>query len=126
MESHHSEKLSESYDIAKRQTDTSKLVVWLCSIVGLVCILLGFYLVIRGATGGFNIGLDLKGMKAYFASVAPGLLFLIGGVVIVWAGARRKFRYVIPSEGDPSSRKKLVISIPIRLSPSTMTSGLSS
>ena len=99
MESHHSEKLSESYDIAKRQTNTSKLVVWLCSVVGFVCILLGFYLVIRGATGGFNIGLDLKGIKAYFASVAPGLLFLIGGVVIVWAGARRKFRYVIPSEG---------------------------
>jgi len=95
-ESRHPEELSESYDIAKRQTDTSKLVVWLCSVAGFVCILLGFYLVIKGATGGFNIGLDLKGMKAYFASVAPGLLFLIGGVVIVWAEARRKFRYAIP------------------------------
>jgi hypothetical protein len=99
MESQYSEKLSESHDIAKRQTDTSKLVVWSCSVVGLVCILLGFYLVIRGATGGFNIGVDLKGIKAYFASLAPGLLFLTGGVVIIWAGARRKFRYVIPSEG---------------------------
>ena len=99
MGSNNSQEFTESYDIAKRQTNTSKLVVWLCSVVGLVCILLGFNLVIRGATGGFNIGFDLKGMKAYFASVAPGLLFLIGGVIIVWAGARRKFRYVIPSQG---------------------------
>jgi uncharacterized membrane protein len=63
MESHHSEKFSESYDIAKRQTGTSRLVVWLCSIVGLVCILLGFYLVIRGATGGFNNGWLLRVLK---------------------------------------------------------------
>ena len=98
METHTSENSSESYKIAKLQDHTSKLVIWLCSIVGLICIGLGVYLVIRGVTGGFNIGFDLKGMKAYFASVAPGLLFLIGSVVIVWAGVKRKFRYVIPSQ----------------------------
>lgn len=65
-----------------------------------MCILIGGYLVNEGATGGFNIMLNLKGVEAYFASVAPGLLFLVGAVVIVWKGVTRKFRYVIPLEGD--------------------------
>jgi divalent metal cation (Fe/Co/Zn/Cd) transporter len=73
----------------------------LCSIIATLCIILRCYLIKEGATGGFNIGFDLKGMMAYFASLAPGLLFLISGVVIIWAGVRRKFRFVIPwHDGD--------------------------
>jgi hypothetical protein len=94
-----SEELPKSHEIAERQTYNAKLAIWWCSGIGLVCIVLGFYLVLEGATGGFNIGVDLKGVKGYFASLAPGLLFVACGVVVIWAGVRGGFRYVIPFQG---------------------------
>ena len=90
------QQLEVSRDIAQRHTTTSKLYAWACSILGLVCIILAFWLVIKGATGEFKIGLEGKGMKAYLGSMAPGLLFLLSGVIIVWVGVKRRFRYVIP------------------------------
>jgi hypothetical protein len=96
MESHRSENLPEGYNITERKTGVSKLVFWIWLTCGIVCVLIGFSIILRGALGGVNI--DLKGIRVILVSLAPGILFLISGYVIIWALFRRMFPNVIPSQ----------------------------
>ncbi len=75
-------RFTASHDIAQRQTAVCKLLTWLYSIIVTLCIRLGFYLIYKGVTGSFEVAFEFKGTKAYFASLAPGLLFLVCGVLL--------------------------------------------
>ncbi|MCH7725106.1 MAG: hypothetical protein IH991_01300 [Planctomycetes bacterium] len=60
------------------------------SIFSIACAVFGFILTLKGATGEFTISTDLKGLKGYASSLAPGLAFVICGTIAICVVACRK------------------------------------
>ena len=54
-----------------------------CFILGYLTIRLGYLLISSGVTGQFKFSAKLAGAQADLASVSPGLLFVLLGVLLI-------------------------------------------
>lgn len=54
-----------------------------CFILGYLTIKLGYYLISSGVKGEFKFSANIAGVKADLASVSPGLLFVLLGVLLI-------------------------------------------
>lgn len=63
-------------------------------------IFLGYKLFILGVTGEASIVIDAKGIRGQLINAAPGLIFAIGGVVVLIVAIRKggKMRFTARSE----------------------------
>ena len=71
------------------------------TLMGVLGLILGFILILRGATGKFEVLGKSKGISIFVTSVSPGIfLALIGGVVNIFA-----FYIQIKSLGMPKAEE---------------------
>ena len=57
----------------------------------------GFILILKGVKGEFTIAVEhLKGLNLYIASVSPGILFIIGGVLMLWKALPATLKNLMP------------------------------
>jgi len=62
----------------------SRIIVLSASCVfSVVALLVAAWLVIKGVTAEFTILAEFKGWKLYLTSLAPGLLFLVAGTIVM-------------------------------------------
>ena len=54
-----------------------------CFVLGYLTVRLGYKLIVSGVTGEFKLAATLGGLKADLASVSPGLLFVLLGVLLI-------------------------------------------
>lgn len=54
-------------------------------VVGLACVLAGVVFVLHGVGGGTSWTADLLGLKSELSDAAPGVVFGILGLFIIWA-----------------------------------------
>lgn len=56
----------------------------------IVALLIGAWLMFKGVQGPFTILTEIKGWKLYMSSLAPGLLFLICGTIVMCLAVMKK------------------------------------
>jgi len=88
---------STAYAIKSQQTRAYAVRIVTSAVLTLVCVLLGFYLVLKGTSGEFQF----EGGKMFLKSLAPGLFFVLGGVCIMLVALfRRPFFRTDGGSGD--------------------------
>ncbi|WP_341303217.1 hypothetical protein [Pseudomonas sp. TMP25] len=64
-----------------------------CYIIALLCIIGGVTLIIMGAAGVIEVGVELKGMKATLLNLSPGAFLFSVGMGVAWLG-RYRFEHI--------------------------------
>jgi len=76
---------STALAIKEQQTQGYMTRIIASSVVTITCMALGFYLVLKGAVGEFKF----EGANMFLRSLAPGLFFVMGGILIMLAALAR-------------------------------------
>jgi len=75
------------------------------TIIGILGLVFGFFLVKSGATGEFAISMEVKGIKGFFTSISPGLLFAFMGCTVAAISYLVQLKvWAMPSEKQIKAR----------------------
>ena len=82
-----------------------------CFILGYLTIHLGYRLIASGAKGEFKFSAELGGVKTDLASVSPGLLFVLLGVLLIGYAMYVDKGVIIKTE-EPPSKPQMLLPMP--------------
>ena len=83
-----------------------------CFILGYLTIHLGYRLIASGAKGEFKFSAELGGVKTDLASVSPGLLFVLLGVLLIGYAMYVDKGVIIKTEEPPPSKPQVLLPMP--------------
>ena len=82
--------MSVADDLVQSGHRTRSILVWGGCLFSIAALAIACWLIFKGAKGEFSILSEYKGWKLYMTSMAPGLLFLVAGTIVMTAAIRKK------------------------------------